>query len=218
MMKTRSLLQYSITKLEDMFMAGKDDLSLLQSLDNELNYRDTARAQKLLGEVQEELARAGKQGITRKFARPTASAPIIAPKQPDLWCAPTEEPSASPVDGPVVVPASQPSPPKPTPAHLHIPAQGPSKPPSVTVPFQETKTELPSVSAGDAYKILHVSPGSSWEAVEMARRRVVQKAFPELWKPDQVKERDKAQYEARLANEACRVLWAIRLPSAQPSV
>lgn len=69
-----------------------------------------------------------------------------------------------------------------------------------------------SISASEAYGLLGISPGASWESVEIARRALVQKASPVMTQAMTPLERDRLLNEAKRVNEAASVILKSRSP------
>lgn len=63
----------------------------------------------------------------------------------------------------------------------------------------------------EAYRFLQVSPASSWETIEAARRRLVQHAHPERLLTYTPARRDAMIEHARSANAACLIIFRARL-------
>ncbi len=69
---------------------------------------------------------------------------------------------------------------------------------------------LPQLALDDACKILKVKKGDSWEKVELARRKIVQKSSPNSTRNMPTEQVQKFLSEAKLANDAAIVIAARR--------
>ena len=69
---------------------------------------------------------------------------------------------------------------------------------------------LPQLALDDACRILKVGLSDSWEKIEIARRKIVQKSSPALTKNISDEQIKKLLTEAQLANDAATVIAARR--------
>jgi len=88
-------------------------------------------------------------------------------------------------------------------------------PPVVILPKVAAKpaqpvAEIPPMALDEAYKILRVTAGASWEEVEQSRSKIVQRAHPDTVAELSAGKRTAAQTEARRANAAYVVLLKAR--------
>lgn len=175
----RPLMQHGVGQLEEMFSKGKADAKLLKQLEHELQYRQVPRAVALLAEV-----KAAMYGGNGSPQAPTVAAgPVL--HQPDLWGRPATTPVASPTASRTVAPAVRP----------------PAPPPVATSPASPSAMPL-----DDAYKVLKVTPGGTWESIEQARRTLVNLSHPSRLKTLSAEKRTQALAEAKRVNAACAVL------------
>jgi hypothetical protein len=202
---TRPLMQSHIGDLEEMFSAYEGKLDVLRQLEHELRFRQMPRALALLERVQRAMATAG-------TGKP--SSPPSPPAQPVAAVRPTVS-----VQG-AVVPANQMSILVPQAIEAHpehrpvsmVSAPVPSAPAAQVQPPRapEAQPAPPPMSVADAYRLLNVAPGSSWETIERARRTAVQKSSP-LGKGTPDAQGGAALRAARLANAAYKALAAARI-------
>lgn len=144
----RPLLQLGVMELEDLFTRSRRDLQVLRNLEFELQNRQVPRAKDLLANVRTAIKAAS-------ATRTNLAAPLDQPSA-------RVGQAGSDMFGVELV-------------HRQEPKSQES--------VQEKSTaravgELPAISLSDAYKALNVTPGSSWESIELARRQLVQRASP----------------------------------------
>ena len=179
----RPLMQQGIGQLEEMFAKCKADAKLLKQLEHELQYRHVPRAVALLTEVTAALC--GGDAASPP-ARPTAP----NSQQPDLWGR-----AATP---PVIL--------SPAPVRTVAPAV---KPPELQ-PKANLVASPPTMPLEDAYKILKVTPGATWESIEQTRRTLVHQSHPSRWKALSAEKRAEALANARRVNAAYAALSQTR--------
>jgi hypothetical protein len=97
-------------------------------------------------------------------------------------------------------------------------ALAPPAPPIPLAAFDSPRQEARSGPSGNlsveqAYRTLRIGPSASWEDVELARRRVVQKSSPEVTRGMPERDRLALLAEARHANAAYEVLLSDRARS-----
>ena len=190
----RSLMQNGIAQLESLFASSMDDAKVLKKLQEELRHRQVPRAVVLAEKVEKALGGAKAPAgppIAAPAGRTIAQVPTTTPMvhQPDLW----KRPNGSTQ---VQVP--------PTPA-VRTPA------PEATALSKPALVGTASMmSLDEAYKTLKVTPGSTWEAIELARRQSVQRAHPIAIGNLEIEQRREAQASARRANDAYAVLRTSR--------
>lgn len=180
----RPLMQKGIAELEAMFGAAQGDARVLKQLEAELRHRQVPRALTLLEKVQRALP-AATPPATRSVEPPRQPAAAKVAPQPELW-------------PPVVQPplATVPREPKAPPA-----GQGEAQPPAAP---------SPSFSVEAAYQLLKVPPTASWEAIELARRKLVDLAHPSRVAALAADKRAATQETARQANAAYTALHLAR--------
>lgn len=76
---------------------------------------------------------------------------------------------------------------------------------------QPQVSAIPAMSATEAYRILGVSAGASWESIETARRNLVQKAYPSKVQDKAPAERNRIVFEAKRANTAYALIQKLRV-------
>lgn len=186
----RPLMQHGVGKLEEMFVTGKSDASLLKQLEQELKFRQVPRAVALLAKV-----RAAMSGGAAVPMLPTvpASPPERATgpvsQQPDLWRSPAIPPASPPPSVRAAAPAVRPQEPL-------LVAKSPV--PSLAMPLEE------------AYKVLKATPGATWDSIEQTRRTLVNQFHPSRWKPPSAEKRAQALAEAKRINAAYAALSQTR--------
>jgi len=187
----RPLMQHGVGQLEELFAKSMSDSKVLKQLEHELQYRQVPRAVALLAEVQ-----AAMYGLLPALdPKPVAKSPPPPPApapQPFLWDTP--EPAAHPAaPPPPAVAAPVASRPALAAAHARL-----ANPPSPAMPID------------DAYKLLKAAPSSTWEAIEQARRSLVQASHPEKVRTLPEARRNQVLAEARRVNEAYATLSQAR--------
>lgn len=186
---SRPLMQYGVGHLEEMFTKSKADPKVLKQLENELQHRQVPRAVALLIEV-----RAAIHSST-SVANPIVNPPSLAvtvttvSEQHDIF----ENPPAS---SNVVVQKN---------AMVGML-------PSSVVPTspKQSMQEIVNISVDDAYKLLKVMPGSTWELIEQTRRSLVMQSHPTSVAALSADQRALAQTEAARINAAYLVLSTLR--------
>lgn len=223
-MTTRPLMTRTIGELEMIFIGGKNDRKILGGLEAELMHRNVPRARALLDRVQlaqKRLADGPKHTSDRDLVDlaedPLADAHAAKPiargdaeaaagsKQGDRPTPPKVQPPATPARQPGLQ-LSHPSSsvttgaPQPHPASSAIqPTAAPTRP---AVPPAATMSRV------EALAVLKVPATARWEAIEMARREIVDRARPDRLERVDATRRRAVQDEASAANEAYRSLIA----------
>jgi hypothetical protein len=202
----RPLMQSRIGDLEEMFASSRGMPDALKQLEHELQFRQVPRAVALLELVQRAKAAAQAKGVSNS---PAPARPVAPPTEQPRPAAPAQSPAP---------PTTQLSllglPAVPQTVRLPIdtpvaPVAAPAQPPRPSAPAQVAPA-LPTVSVEDAYRLLKLAPGATWEAVEQARRTAVQKSSP-LGSGTPAAHPGAALAAARLANEASAALAASRM-------
>ena len=185
----RPLMQHGVGHLEEMFAKGNADPTVLKRLENELQHRQVPRAVALLTEVQAAMNRESTAAVP--VVSPPSAAPIATPasRQPELF-EPPSAPSPVVAQPPILV---QPQPPSVAPV--------PPKPPAPATM---------AISLDDAYKLLKVTPGSTWESIEQTRRLLVQQAHPSDVAALSAEKRAEARTKAARVNAAYLRLSTLR--------
>jgi hypothetical protein len=209
---SRPLIQSRIRDLEEIFAASKDKRDVLEQLEYELRYRQVPRALALLELVQRAKSTTG------------AGRAVESPSAAHFLAAPMEQPrlDASEAYGPLVTAAQLSLLSLPTQAETDripiralvqsvIASDHPIWPSGHVQPPPDSPSAM---SSEDAYRHLKVAPGANWEAVEHARRVIVQKSSP-LAIGASAAQRGPAIATARLANMAYAVLAANRSASCR---
>jgi hypothetical protein len=188
MAPNRPFARLGIGDLEEIFEKQGSDLTVLARLKHELSHRQVPRALALqekvkkieLGQLKDAEATAGV--LNRAIATKLPTTSSTNTQQFDLL-------SAAPKidDRPIEVQ---------------------TRASDVSTTFEPQS--LPQLALEDACALLKVSAGDSWDKVEMARRRLVQKSSPTLTKNMASGQIEKFLAEARLANDAAIVIAARR--------
>lgn len=201
-MKTRLLMQKGIVDLEKMFLEALDDEVVLQQLKGELKHRNVPRAVTLLKKVE------GVLGASEVPAKIVGALP---------W--PPEGPSADAEnsthsrDAKLKAKLLEVS----TPDAASVSVLGHQSRASALAPYagrESTKLisrETASFTIEEAYHTLGVAPVSPWEAIEQARRMLVDRAHPDRTAGLGEERRELAQAEAHRINDAYAVLVRSRL-------
>lgn len=180
----RPFARLGIADLEEIFNKQSDDLTVLARLRYELGYRQVPRALALQEKVRKvELSRANEHSAGR--CEVSVKPPDTSPEkvqQLDLL-------GSAPKGGKSI--------------EEELPSTGRTSSPASTQP-------LPQLALDDACRILKVGLGDSWEKIEVARRKIVQKSSPALTKNISDGQIEKLLSEAQLANDAATVIAARR--------
>lgn len=185
----RPLMQRRIEQLEELLRANGNDEKVLKQLEYELQFRQVPRARALLSRVQAERARESRPA--------SVTAPINAPTQGDLLAGNAQSGTPMPT-------STEWKPRVPVVTAPDISHSSPSSSPQKITP------SAASISMAEAYKVLGVSPSASWDAVELARRRIVQLAHPQRLASIAADKRAAVKAEARRANEAYAAIHQAR--------
>lgn len=189
---TRPLMQHGIGQLEEMFAKGNADPKVLKLLENELRYRQVARAVALLAEVQGAMYGVASGAQPHPAPEPAPSRPPV-PQQPSLWGRQTTPPAAVAT------------------AHALSPRPAISSRPEETLALSEpSRPSAPTMPIEDAYKLLNATVGSTWESIEQTRRRLVLQSHPGRLKSMSPDRRAQAISEATRVNAAYSVLSHFR--------
>jgi hypothetical protein len=171
----RPLLKFRISDLEDMFAERSKDSALLDRLQQELKYRKTPRAVALLQKVKAAVPR-GKSEIPSSVQLSEQS----TTSKPSITRVPSHDTAAEPL--PLVFPVQK----------------APRNPPQSLAGGQPS----PPTEVGQAYALLKISPGSSWESIESARQKLVQRASPAITSSMSADDRARLSKHATLVNVA----------------
>ena len=180
---TRPLERLGIAELEELFKNPKITADELKTLEGELECRSTARAENLLSEVKKSVK---VKEIIAKARTRVAQKQLIQLELPSV--ADFELSSNAPAPSTQVT--YQPKVVTSTPA--------PQKSPSVNAD--------PAMTKEQAFKILKVSPTTSWEQIEQSRRELVARAQPDMLAVLAPEIRKALQDECRLVNAAYKSL------------
>lgn len=169
-------MQSGIESLEKLFRDSKEDSIALNKLEIELTHRTTNRAKALLNKVQQ-----AKLALLSKHS--VNEQTIISPVT-DLFgagIAKTDQIFVEVIE--------------------------------VNIPLVDNPTDQPAIDSKDecisisqAYQILNSSKASPWDAIEKARREIVEKANPLNSGILSNQEQEKVTKEAKLANSAYLIL------------
>lgn len=176
---SRPLLKFQISDLEEMFAENPTDSALLDRLQHELKHRQTPRAVALFRKVQAAVPRA-------EPAAPTGVQQLepSTKSKPSITCQPSHGTGGESLS-------------------LIFPA--PDMPPEPSQSLTGERVSVP-IEVGQAYALLKISPGSSWESVELARRKLVQSASPARTVSMSAGDRARLNKQADLVNAAYALL------------
>jgi len=180
----RPLMQKGIAELEAMFGAAQGDARVLKQLEAELRHRQVPRALTLLDKVQRVLPTAAPPA-PRSIEPPQEPVAAKVAAQPKLWPPVVQPPPAAVPREPKASPDGQAE------ARLHA-------------------APTPTFSVEAAYQLLKVPSTASWEAIELARRKLVDLAHPSRVAALAADKRAAAQETARQANAAYTALHLAR--------
>jgi len=202
---SRPLMQRTIGDLEIMFSNSPADMTVLAQLAAELKHRNVPRAQALDQKVRKAL---NAVDTTKKSqAIDVRGESVVRPKtilaksrekqanvsQAELWSeASTANTSSTPSGETRDVPIPQ--------RNSDAPSPGKKSPTS----------DDHSISVEEAYRILAAKPDSTWEALEMKRRQIVQLSSPSHTRHLSSDERSKLLSNARQVNQAYMTLCLAR--------
>ena len=144
----RPFQQLGIVGLEDLFVKSEGELQVLRDLEYELRHRQVPRARSLMVKVRAAIKVLSPAGIEVAVTPKSSDLPVRA--EGDLF----ESESA------------------------RSPEQKPPGSPAKLQPQESFGGDVPRMPLAEAYKMLNVAQGSSWESIELARRQLVQRASP----------------------------------------
>lgn len=202
----RPLRRHSIVELEQLLSSAIDDTNVLHALDEELKHRNVPRAVALSDKVRRAL------GVAKPSAKtPATPEPVDKPapgrpaQQGALW---GEEPARPPetTGEPAGAQAAKP-------AVMSLPAAPPITVPENVASVLETAEAVPAMRVDEAYRVLKVTPGATWEVIEQTRRHLVQEAHPENVGKLSSERRAQVQAAAKRVNAAYAVIFAARTNS-----
>lgn len=201
---TRSLAREGVDELEALFEKSKSDLPALKNLINELTYRNTPRAAALLNKAQQVMK------FVENHRKKVASTTAASVDTRDLIGTPTPSQGGFEFEVPVFVPAVI-SMRQPTPAAPVITQPLSVVLPALAVPLTKESEPAPiEISVEQAYRILKVTPATSWDAIEFSRRQLVARAQPDRVAKLEPAKRQALQDEARIVNIAYKTLLQCR--------
>jgi hypothetical protein len=183
----RPLMNKGIGQLEQMFRESADDPKLLRRLIDELECRSTNRALALLTEVQSAVNAVG----STDALNPVGQLPLL----PDA-----HQERSQPQQPQATRTASSPE----LPDLLVSLKSASAAQPICAAPDESAPTSL---ALEAAYRALKVSGSASWQAIELARREIVQKASPEALESASDSLRSTLLARATEANDACARIW-----------
>lgn len=161
-MTFRALLQKSIVELEKLFIDSQNDQVILSQLENELKYRKTSRASKLLKRVE----------TAQKTLESQSTTEITSPESLNLLVLPSAETRTSKLST--------------------------KQPPSSSI--------KPIFTLEESYQVLGVVHASSWEAIEQARRNLVERSRPDLIAELSKQQKERVREDAYRVNQAYAIL------------
>ena len=191
---SRPLMQKEVELLEDVFAPDKAFPNQLEQPGNERQHRHVPKAVVLLTEVQAAV-RPGTLVVS----------PITSASSRALTIARAYEPAV--LFEPLFVSASDP---------LQTPIVNQTRPASMALVLLDPPAQdlLPiTISVDDACRLLKVTPSSTWESIEQARRALVMSAHPSNTATMSPSKRAKALTEAARVNAACLTLFTLRCGS-----
>ena len=191
---SRPLMQKEVELLEDVFAPDKAYLNEPEPPESERKFRHVPKAVVLLTEVQAAVC-PGTSVISPITSASSRALTIARTYEPAVLF---EHPLASarvPLQTPVVI--------HPRPASMALVLLNP--------PAQELLPII--ISVDDACRLLNVTPGSTWESIEQARRSLVMSAHPSNVAMLSPNKRAKALAEAARVNAACLTLFTLRCGS-----
>ncbi|WP_157948335.1 hypothetical protein [Pulveribacter suum] len=215
MATTRPLMQLGIGDLEGIFEKESKSFATLDLLKQELSHRQVPRAVALLERVQKAEAAMRDTSAHRPDAQAPRSTLRLARGKPEAAPAPApaQETPRQPVPKSILQAETaqqdllagfgQYSPKEPA-SGTAAEAIAPQKP---VTPEPEA---IPQLALEDAYRILKVAAGDSWEKVEAGRRKIVLKSSPLATKGVPSAQSQKLLVEAQMANDAAIVIAARR--------
>jgi hypothetical protein len=193
---SRPLIALGIGQLEELFATANADNKVLTGLRDELQHRHVPRAIALLAKVTKAIA------VTTISTPPSHGNPQparVLESQPDLW------------EGKDI--PSVPQPPVESRPPIDRAAQRPVDPSPQPTPKQDSALDDVAdvgMTVDEAYKLLRVTPASTWEDIEFARRRLVQLAHPDALASLTPDQRGELVLKAGRANAASRALRIAR--------
>lgn len=179
----RPLIQLGVGNLETLLAKSNADVKVLKQLEHELQYRQVPRAVALLAEVQAAMSRV--ESVS-SATTPLNPAPAPVPQQQSL------------LDRPA------------TPAAIPRSTEPGVKAPAPTPIPKTPQAAQPLMSLDDAYKLLKVTAGSTWESIELTRRQLVQQSDPARLKLMSPEKRMQTLAEAKRVNAAYGTLSQAR--------
>ena len=206
-MSNRPLIGKSIRELENLYKMSYSDIHGLEALENELIHRNRARAVRLLGVVRKALSNpvmTGTRVQTRLFDVPPGSSTEI-----NLPAAlkPFRNESGVSAMTKRAKPKSEPE----TRSEPMLPFPEPDYSLTGSGSTSRGQVPAPEMTIEQACAVLRVTEGTSWEAIENARRQIVDRAHPVRVKGFDMEKRRSVEDLARRANAASRILFASRI-------
>lgn len=208
-MDRRLFISKRIDELEQMFKTSGTEILTLKRLEDELIHRSTPRAVGLLRAVRKKLALPEFIG---KSPEPGLFGPTLPPSNRAVpvqleHSAPVRDLNPKPSSAlqlahPPVEPRRSILTPRPSPVGERIPFPARENPCS--------KPDNAIVSSEEACKVLQVTLGAAWEAIEQARREIVQKSHPNRIRSFAPEQQSAIVEHARRANAAARILFGLR--------
>lgn len=146
----RPFQQLGIAELEDLFVKSESELQVLRDLEYELRHRQVPRARSLMVKVR-------------------AAIKVLSPAKIEVAVSSKSSSVSARAGGDLFEPGS-----------VGSPEQKPLGSPAKLQSQESLGGDVPRMSLAEAYKMLKAAPGDSWESIELARRRLVQRASPAL--------------------------------------
>ena len=186
MTTNRPLARLGIADLEEIFEKQGEDLTVLARLKNELSHRQVPRALALQEKIRKvelnQLKVAAPANLSSSTTEELRKISSVTTEQLDLLG--------------VALKSDKPQRKEMAPA------------PKVSTPIEPQP--LPQLALDDACKILKVGLADTWEKVEIARRKAIQKSNPAATRGMTAAQVEKLLSEAKLANDAALVIAARR--------
>lgn len=205
-MDRRPFISKRIDELEQMFKGSGTDFPTLKGLENELVHRSTPRAVGLLRAVKKNL-------LQPKLISRTPEPSLFGPPPLSAMASSTQPRRTTPLPELIQKPSTpiQPaSPPqetgRPVVASYPPTREGPIPSPAPENPHSKSGNAI--MSAEEACKVLQVAAGAAWEAIEQARRFVVQKSNPSKIRSLPLERQRTILEQARRANTAAQILFS----------
>jgi len=198
----RPLIQHGIAQLEKLFFESKTNQKVLKQLEHELQFRQVPRSVALRAEVDAALRDAASTTSPKEIQ---ALGPAVFGSSDGLARLPPVATAQKEEDS-----IQSPSPPI---AHMvGSERQTTGATSSLATNSRTAQAGSTSIeSIDEAYKVLHATPGTSWESIEQMRRQLVQRAHPLRLALLNIEERAHLEAELKRVNSAYALLLQQRI-------